>query len=81
MAETENTVYSIQSEIELKQYDCLVTLYFTGDGWDTDVECSINHDDLEEAKSICKGLKERFPDIKIQVLKIKSKTETEYIPV
>ncbi|MCK5611284.1 hypothetical protein KAR91_55960 [Candidatus Pacearchaeota archaeon] len=78
---SESTIYSIQSEVELKQYDCLVTLYFTGDGWDTDVESSINHTDLEEAKSICKELKERFPDIKIQILKIESKTETEYISV
>lgn len=79
--ESESITYGIQSEIELKQYDCFVTFYFTGDGWDSDVESSIDYTDLEEAKAVCEGLKERFPDIKIQILKIESKTKTEYISV
>lgn len=76
----DSTRYGIQSEIELKQYDCFVTLYFNGDGWD-DVESSIDYADLEEAKTVCEGLKVVFPDIKIQILKIESKTVTEYISV
>lgn len=78
---TDSTRYTILSEIELVRHDCLVTLYFTGDGWDTDVESSIDHTDPEEAKTIAKGLKEKFPGINIQILKIKSKTETEYITI
>lgn len=77
----ESITYGIQSEIDLEQYDCLVTLRFNGDGWDQDVEFSIDYTDLEEAKAVCEELKERFPDIEIKILKIESKTVTEYISV
>jgi hypothetical protein len=71
--------YTIISDVEIKSHDTSVRLYWTGSGWNNEPDMCEDYDELYKAAEETKVILNQYPFAKMQILRIKSTTEDEYI--
>ena len=78
---TKTQTYCIVSDVKIKSHDTEARFYWAGDYWSDDVDSSFDYTTIDAAKRYALAAKNSYPVALVQILSIKSETESELIDI